>query len=144
MTDSTDYFQMHTSSQQTLAKGAWFNLQTDVKPFEMVPGLEFRPVIGAKVALNQVSFEPHTEAPLHAHPEEQITVVLEGEFEFEVNGEKRLLRPGMVVVIPPNTPHAARTYDTRCVEFDIFHPPRQGLLDAMAALQEESAPGGED
>ncbi len=100
-------------------------------PIEMVPGLRFQPVLGERVMANFVFFEPHTEAPLHWHEEEQITFVIDGELEFEVAGEKRTLRRGEAVVIPPNVPHAARTHDATCLEVDVFHPPRRGLLDAM-------------
>jgi hypothetical protein len=34
-------------------------------------------------------------------------------------------------VIPPNVPHAARTYDSTRFEVDVFHPPRQGVLGAV-------------
>src|SRR5919106_4309222 len=101
------------------------------KPIEVVPGLTFQPVLGDQLMANFVYFEPNTEAPLHWHIEEQISFVVDGEFEFEVAGEKRLLRRGEAGVIPPNVPHAARTFDTACLEVDVFYPPRQGLLDAM-------------
>jgi quercetin dioxygenase-like cupin family protein len=100
-------------------------------PIEMVPGLNFQPVVGDKLMVNFVSFEPHTEAPRHWHDEEQITFVIDGELEFEVGDEKRIIRRGEAIVIPPNVPHAARTYDKTCFEVDVFHPPRQGVLDAM-------------
>ena len=45
----------------------------------------FNPVVGEGVMANFVRFAPHTEAPLHAHAEEQITIVLEGELEFEID-----------------------------------------------------------
>ena len=104
---------------------------TAITPIEMVPGLTFQPVVGDKLMVNFVSFEPHTEAPRHWHDEEQITFVIDGEFEFEVGDEKRIVRRGEAIVIPPNVPHAARTYDSTCFEVDVFHPPRQGVLDAM-------------
>lgn len=138
MSDAAAYFATHTAASEGSAAGTWFDTNTEVEPIEMLPGLVFRPIVGDKLAANIVSFEPHTEAPVHAHSEEQISLVLEGEFEFEVNGEKHLLKPGMAVVIPPNAPHGARTFDTSCVEIDVFHPPRQGLLDAMQAQQSEA------
>ncbi len=64
---------------------------------------------------------------MHQHPEEQIGTMLEGEYEFEMNGEKRMIRPGDVYVVPPNVPHAARTFDKGCVAVDIFSPPRSGF-----------------
>jgi quercetin dioxygenase-like cupin family protein len=125
----TSYFADDESTQSDAAGQivTW----TAIAPIEMVPGLNFQPVLGEKLMVNFVSFAPHTEAPRHWHDEEQITFVIEGEFEFEVGDEKRTVRRGEAIVIPPNVPHAARTYDSTCLEVDVFHPPRQGVLDAM-------------
>jgi quercetin dioxygenase-like cupin family protein len=131
MTDVNSYFQSGLDAGKTGGQGAWYDLQNGTTPFEMLPGLMFRPAAGEKAMINLVSFEPNVVAPLHAHDEEQIAYVIEGELEFEVGDETRTLRPGMAVVIPANTPHSARTYDTACLALDVFGPPRQGLLDAM-------------
>ena len=126
---SDQYFAADASAHSE-GKGTWVKWD-ELPPFEMVPGLTFQPVIGDKVMANFVSFEPHTEAPVHWHDEEQITYVMDGEFEFEVAGEVRTMRRGDAVVIPPNVPHGARTHDASCLEIDVFHPPRRGLLDAL-------------
>src|SRR5579871_5719286 len=85
---------------------------TDEIPYvNLAKGIRFRPVFGRNLLVNFIYFEPHSEAPVHQHPEEQIGMGLEGEFEFELNGEKRMIRPGDVYVVPPNVPHAARTFD---------------------------------
>lgn len=110
-----------------------------ISPAEFVPGLRFRPVLGEHTMVNFVSFDEHTEAPHHAHEEEQIVIVLEGEFEFELDGEVRTMRPGDVAVIPPWVPHGAWTNDTRCLEVDVFNPPRKTLLDHAQA---QAAPAG--
>jgi quercetin dioxygenase-like cupin family protein len=109
----------------------------DVEPVEFVPGLEFRPVLGQNTLTNFVRFEPHTEAPVHVHEEEQIVIVLEGEFEFSIDGDVRTMRPGDVAVVPPWVPHGARTLDTRCTEVDVFTPPRRSLLQHAAAQVEK-------
>ena len=125
----TDYFADDESTQS--AAGGEIVTWTAIEPIEMVPGLNFQPVLGEQVMVNFVSFAPHTEAPRHWHDEEQISFVIDGELEFEVGEEKRTVRRGEAIVIPPNVPHAARTYDNTCLEVDVFHPPRQGVLDAM-------------
>jgi quercetin dioxygenase-like cupin family protein len=102
-----------------------------VDPIEIVSGLRFQPVLGNRVMVNFVSFEPNTEAPVHWHEEEQVSFVLDGEFEFELAGEKRVVKRGQAVVIPPNVPHGARTRDSSCLEVDVFSPPRKALLEAM-------------
>lgn len=134
MSDPETYFA--GSNAQSERKGNWVKWDA-LEPLEMVPGLTFQPVLGEKLMVNFVTFQPHTEAPLHWHDEEQITYVMDGELEFEVAGETRTLRRGDAVSIPPNVPHAARTHESGCVEIDVFHPPRQGVLDAMRAAGRE-------
>jgi quercetin dioxygenase-like cupin family protein len=100
-----------------------------IEPVEFVPGLGFRPVLGEHTMLNFVTFEENTEAPRHVHIEEQIVLVLDGEFEFEIDGDVRTMRAGDVAVVPPWVPHGAHTNNTTCREVDVFNPPRQTLLD---------------
>lgn len=126
---SEQYFVDDTSTQAA-GKGNWVKWDA-LEPFELMPGLTFQPVLGEGVMVNFVTFQPHTEVPVHWHDEEQVTYVMDGEFEFEVAGEVRTMRRGDAVVIPPNVPHGARTHDGPCVEIDVFHPPRQGVIDAM-------------
>jgi quercetin dioxygenase-like cupin family protein len=133
MADASKYFAHNVEAQST---GEGNLVQWDgLDPIEIVPGLGFQPVLGDRMMVNFVRFDPGTEAPLHWHEEEQITFVLEGECEFEVGGEKRIVRRGEAVTIPPNVPHGARTYDTTCLEVDVFHPPRRGLLEAMGKAE---------
>lgn len=114
------------------APGRYVDVEA-IQPVEFVPGLEFRPVLGERTMTNFVRFAPHTEAPLHVHEEEQIVLVLEGEFEFELDGDVRTMRKGDVAVIPPWVPHGARTHDSTCYEVDVFNPPRSTLLEHAAA-----------
>jgi quercetin dioxygenase-like cupin family protein len=138
MSLADQYFSQPGSGNAPRAKGHFVDLAKDVEPVVFVPGLEFRPALGEATMLNSVRFAPHTEAPVHAHDEEQITLVVEGELEFELDGEVRLLKPGMVAVVPANVPHGARTGELACHEYDVFNPPRQALL----ALRGQSLPGG--
>ena len=55
-------------------------------------------------------FEPHALIPRHRHVHEQITYVIEGEIEFSVEGETRLLSAGDGVIILSNLP-SRRTAD---------------------------------
>jgi len=114
-----------------------------ITPVEFVPGLEFRPVLGERTMTNFVRFAPHTVAPTHVHEEEQIVIVLEGEMEFELDGEVRTMRVGDVAVAPPWVPHGARTLDTSCYEVDVFNPPRRSLLEHAAgqAVTDEQSNG---
>jgi quercetin dioxygenase-like cupin family protein len=124
---SSEHFSTEAAGTPT-ARGRFVNVN-GIQPVEFVPGLGFQPVLGEHTMVNFVTFEEHTEAPEHVHEEEQIVVVVDGEFEFNLDGEVRTMRAGDVAVIPPWVPHGAYTNDTRCREIDVFNPPRKSLLE---------------
>jgi quercetin dioxygenase-like cupin family protein len=129
------YFSQVGSGRPPTAPGRFEDLARGGDPVQFVPGLEFHYLLGERTMLMAVRFQPHTEAPRHVHDEEQITLVIEGELEFEIDGETRTLQPGQVAVIPANVPHAARTHAVACLEYDVFNPPRQALLDLADAAR---------
>lgn len=148
MSDTDSYFNAAAHRADSGEPGTWIDLNTEMSQHEITPGLTFQPVVGRNLAINVVRFAPNTVAPRHQHEEEQIALVLEGELEFEVGGETRTLHPHQLVVIPPHTPHAARTYDRGCLALDAFHPPRTGLAEIMraswsGARRDAQAPGEE-
>lgn len=106
---------------------SYLNLERDTPSLPVEPGIVVRPVLGDRMNISFIYFEPHTVAPVHQHREGQIGTVLEGSLEFELAGEKRILRRGDVYVIPPDVPHGAITSEERCITLDVFSPPRQGL-----------------
>jgi len=131
MTDASHHFGTEATGTPT-APGRFVDVNA-INSLELVPGLQFRPVLGERTMLNFVSFAPHTEAPMHVHEEEQIVLVIEGEFEFEIDGDVRTMRAGDVAVVPSWVRHGARTRDASCREVDVFNPPRRSLLEHAQA-----------
>ena len=123
--------------------GRYVNVDA-LTPVEFLPGLGFRPVLGQKAMTNFVSFEPGAIAPRHVHEEEQIVIVLDGEFTFDLDGDVRTMRKGDVAVVPSWVPHGAWTTDTHCLEVDVFAPPRSSLLKLAEAQATEHAADAED
>jgi quercetin dioxygenase-like cupin family protein len=129
----------HFSAEATgtpTAKGRYVKPEL-IEAVEYAPGLQFQPVLGEQMLANFVTFAPHSAAPMHVHEEEQIVIVVEGEFDFTLDGDTRTMRPGDVAVIPPWVPHGAITRDVGCREIDMFNPPRATLRD----YAEQVAPG---
>lgn len=87
-------------------------------------GITRRAAHGEKTMLTIFSFEPKTEIPAHSHPHEQISYVVEGELEFDLDGEIRLLQPGEGVVIRSDVPHSARTLGKGAKVIDCWYPIR--------------------
>jgi quercetin dioxygenase-like cupin family protein len=136
---STPHFTTEAGGEPT-AEGRFVDV-SEIESVEFVPGLMFQPVLGERTLVNFVSFEPHTEAPMHVHEEEQVVVVTEGEFDFTIGEETRTMRVGDVAVVPSWVPHGARTADTPCKEIDMFSPPRATLIEhARAQLNREIPP----
>jgi quercetin dioxygenase-like cupin family protein len=123
-------------------RGRYVNVD-EMTPVEFGPGLGFRPVQGQRAMTNFVTFAPGTVAPRHVHEEEQIVIVLDGEFTFDLDGDVRTMRKGDVAVIPSWVPHGAWTTDSHCLEVDVFCPPRQSLLKLAEAQAAGTADAGD-
>jgi quercetin dioxygenase-like cupin family protein len=120
--------------------GRYVNVDA-ITAVEFLPGLGFRPVLGQRAMTNVA---PGAEAPRHVHEEEQIVIVLDGEFTFDLDGDVRVMRKGDVAVVPAWVPHGAWTTDSHCMEVDVFCPPRQSLLKLAAAQAEQAERAAED
>jgi quercetin dioxygenase-like cupin family protein len=70
-------------------------------------------VPGREVLQTIVELEPGTTAPRHTHPGEEIIYVLEGTWEYTVEGKPPVtLKAGDVLFIPAGTVHSARNVGT--------------------------------
>jgi quercetin dioxygenase-like cupin family protein len=92
---------------------------------ELAPGLMARIFPGVNVMLSVVTIEPGSVSPVHAHPNEQWGVCLEGEWIRIQDGVEHHVRAGDFWQTPPNVPHGGRALATRAVVLDIFAPPRE-------------------
>jgi len=108
----------------------------DVAPITPVPGIEIRAISGTGITLSFVTFAPNAVAPVHTHPNEQMGTMLEGGMEFEIDGQRQVLRPGEVYSVPPNAPHGAREVGGKgCVALDTFTPRREDFMALARGLK---------
>ena len=135
---SGNYF---ASPEDTGSAGKGTYARVDELPVvEMAPGLTLRPILATGMMVSFVHYEPHAEAPLHSHVEEQAFIVLEGELEMEMAGDVRQMRPGDLAIIPSGVPHRVTAGSAPARQLDVFCPPRQALLEALAAAQAQLEP----
>jgi len=90
-----------------------------------------RLLAGERVMMAWVTLDPDAVVPPHAHANEQLGVVLEGEIAMTIGGETRQLAPGDAYAIPPEVTHHGVAGDAGCLVLDVFAPPRSDYL-AMA------------
>lgn len=101
-----------------------FLARTEIPEIEPVPGFHGHMVHTESMTLAEWAVDAGAAIPDHAHPEEQVARILEGEFELTIAGEQRALGPGDVAIIPSGVPHAGRAL-TACRIIDVWHPPRE-------------------
>ena len=79
-----------------------------------------------------VDVEAGAELAEDAHFHEQVSNMLEGEFEFVLGGGKMLLHPGDCLIIPSNVPHSGRAL-TACRILEVFTPVREDFRKGEVA-----------
>ncbi len=138
MSGDGGYFRLSEDAEiDPEAEPAFLTVLQDVMGLEPHPGVTLRPVFGKGMTVSFVYMEPHSVAPVHQHPQEQIGTVIEGTYEFELGGTKRWVRRGDVYIVPPNVPHGAVTGDESCVALDVFCPPREGFRELIEKAARE-------
>src|ERR1039458_6361798 len=107
-----------------------FATAADIEPLALMEGLRVRPVNGERITLAIFELDPGTAMPEHRHPNEQVGVVVRGEFTFTIGGETRLRKPGDMWVIPPGVPHSVdHAGKAGCTIVESFSPPRDDRGD---------------
>ena len=104
-------------------------LRSDARPVEMFPGVTRRTLAyGQSLLLAEFTYEKGARAPLHRHPHEQITYVVEGRYEVTIAGVLTVVEKGDSYLIPSNVEHGQFALE-RPVTADIWHPPREDYLE---------------
>ncbi len=95
---------------------------------ETIPGFQVKFVHSDNVTVAYWSIKAGSVLPEHAHPHEQITNMLQGEFELVIEGHPRILKTNMVAIIPANEKHSGKAL-TDCKIIDVFYSVREDYRD---------------
>ena len=87
------------------------------------PGIRGRYAHGERCTIGDVELDADTVIPIHNHPHEQVTYLLEGKMDFVVGNETLTMQPGDIAIIPGGVLHGGKTV-TRCRVVDVFAPAR--------------------
>ena len=100
----------------------------DIPQEQLNPLLTRKLITGDRVMLSELVLKKGCVVPAHHHENEQVSYVIRGTLQFEVNGKEIILRNGDVLHIPSNVVHSATALEDT-LDIDIFSPPRQDWLD---------------
>ena len=96
----------------------------DIAPKQLMEGITGHYAHGEKMSFGLVEIKEGTVMPAHQHVHEQITYLLEGQLDMQIDGMVYSLTPGSYHVIPSNSWHGARAI-TACTVIDVFAPVRE-------------------
>ncbi len=109
---------------------AGFTSWSEIAPLERDPGRSLKAVTTDLITVARVEHVGPTEHLPHVHDDvDQVMVVLEGEIEFTIGNERRLMGPGDLAIIPHGVSHGAKVAaGQHCVTLEAFSPPRPELV----------------
>ena len=94
---------------------------------QLSPSIGRKMIWGERTMMARVFLKKGAVVPVHSHENEQITYVLEGALEFEIDGKTIVVGKGQAMVIPSNMPHGAKALEDTD-DLDVFTPPRQDWI----------------
>lgn len=100
----------------------------DIKATEAGPGVE-RKILASdgKMMTVEVRFKKGAIGTVHAHPHEQISYVISGSFEFELEGKKEVIKAGDSYYVKPDARHGVVALEDSVI-LDVFTPQREDFL----------------
>lgn len=102
-----------------------FNSKKGISP---LAGFTFKEAHLDNVMITWVEMRPGSVLPEHKHPNEQISLVVEGTLELTVGGVTRVMKKGDVAVVPPGVPHSGRVHDEFTIAVDAWNPIRDDYI----------------
>ena len=102
---------------------SWDQVSTEV----MNATIRRKVITGERAMVAQVFIAKGGVVPTHHHESEQLTYIMEGALEFELEGRTVVVRKGEVLHIPSNVPHRAVALEDT-LDLDIFSPIRVDWL----------------
>ncbi|MEJ5357180.1 MAG: cupin domain-containing protein [Desulfobacterales bacterium] len=101
-----------------------FHPLTKTPPRTPAPGIELRAIHGERMSLAHFRFAPGTPLAAHAHPHEQMGMLLQGRMELTIGGVTRTVAAGEAWWIPAGTVHSARCLEGPAEVVEAFAPVR--------------------
>ena len=80
----------------------------ELKIVERLPGWKGRYFHSASMTFAHYEFAAGSSIHEHAHPEEEVYEVIEGELEVTIDGTSQIVKPGVIAIVPANSRHSVR------------------------------------
>jgi quercetin dioxygenase-like cupin family protein len=94
---------------------------------KMNPLLSRRVIHTEQITIARLWLGKGSVVPLHKHVNQQVTMLQSGALEFEMEGQRFVLKAGDVLVIPPDMPHRVVALEESTAT-DLFTPAREDWI----------------
>ena len=103
----------------------FFPTADEMSRHAIFPGVQIQTCSADKMMLSVVDLAPHAVVAEHAHPHEQVGMVLQGRAIFFIGDEQKTLQAGDLYRIPGGVRHKVVVLDEPARALDIFQPIRE-------------------
>lgn len=83
---------------------------------------------GGSLMMTEVSFQKDSIGAIHSHSHEQVSYIVQGSFEFHLDGKVQKVIKGDSIYIPPNILHGVKALEDHSIILDVFTPQREDFL----------------
>ena len=103
----------------------YFPTSDELSRHTIFPGVCIQTCAAERMMLSVVDLAPHSIVEEHAHPHEQVGMLLSGRAIFHIGDEQKTLQAGDLYRIPGNVRHKVIALDEPVRALDIFQPIRE-------------------
>jgi len=103
----------------------------ELQAVELFPGFNAKIIHTDHVTIAHVTIKGGSLLPEHDHVHEQTIQLMEGTFEFTINGETKIFDRPTIIVVPSNYKHSGKAI-TDCKIIDVFSPVREDFKALVA------------
>ena len=100
----------------------------DVPSEQITDTIARRFITGDSVTIGRFELKQGGVVPSHAHPNEQVSIILSGALLFRIDGRETIVKAGEVMQIPGNVAHEVEVLEDT-LAIDVFNPVRQDWID---------------
>ncbi|ULT57316.1 cupin domain-containing protein [Neobacillus drentensis] len=83
---------------------------------------------GGTLMMAEVSFQKDAIGAIHAHTHEQVSYIVQGSFEFHLDGEVQRVVKGDSIYVSSNTLHGVKALEDNSIILDVFTPQREDFV----------------
>lgn len=120
-------FEQHVLRQSN----SYFTSLRDTRAIELFKGVKAKSFAGDDCLFSHIEVDPYIEVPEHHHAYRQMGLMLCGEMEMIIGGERQILSEGDVYLIPSHVPHGANTSAEGSGVLEIYTPLDASLMNRL-------------